>query len=137
MRVPAKSLDYDDRTATHLLNGEAFTGIAFTSMTDGRDKSVVEYRHGVRWGSTKEWYTSGQPMVDAHYVRDALHGRAREWHANGQLAEDGEYEYGIARWSKQWDEDGTLTKSFVLTEEHAAWKSLLHHREMYGSRDDE
>ncbi|SEM25163.1 hypothetical protein SAMN05660976_04605 [Nonomuraea pusilla] len=62
----------------------------------------------------------------------ALHGRAREWHRNGQLAEDGEYEYGITLWAKQWDENGVLEEDYTLTESESDHRTLLHFRALHG-----
>ncbi|MGW3071324.1 toxin-antitoxin system YwqK family antitoxin [Kitasatospora sp. NPDC001132] len=129
-RVPADRVDYED-DGLHYLDGAPFTGVAFTEK-GGALRSEATYREGLRWGPTKEWYPSGQPMVDSAFVRGALHGRAREWHRNGQLAEDGEYEYGIALWAKQWDENGVLEDDHTLTESNSDHQTLLRFRALYG-----
>ncbi|RJO70103.1 hypothetical protein D5S18_30095 [Nocardia panacis] len=128
-RVPASRIDYGDN-GFHCLDGVPFTGVACTEK-DGIIRSEVTYREGLRSGPTKEWYPSGQPMVDSTFARGVLHGRAREWHASGQLAEDGEYEYGIALWEKQWDENGVLEDSYTLTESDSDHQTLLHLRTLY------
>ncbi|MFB7918418.1 toxin-antitoxin system YwqK family antitoxin [Streptomyces sp. NPDC056061] len=130
-RVPADRVDYED-DGLHYLDGVPFTGVAFTER-GGALRSEATYREGLRWGRTKEWYPSGRPMVDSMFARGELHGRAREWHRNGQLAEDGEYEYGIALWAKQWDESGVLEDDHMLTESDSDHRTLLHFRELYGS----
>ncbi|MEU0569800.1 hypothetical protein ABZ297_31095 [Nonomuraea sp. NPDC005983] len=129
-RVPADRVVYED-DGLHYLDDTPFTGIAFTE-NDGALRSEATYREGLQSGPTKEWYPSGQPMVDATFARGALHGRAREWHKNGQLAEDGEYEYGITLWAKQWDENGVLEDDYTLTESDSDYRTLLHFRALYG-----
>ncbi|MEU6014597.1 hypothetical protein ABZ826_11220 [Streptomyces sp. NPDC047515] len=129
-RVPADRVDCKD-DGLHYLDDAPFTGVTFTEK-NGALKSEAAYREGLRWGPTKEWYPSGQPMVDSTFERGALHGRAREWHRNGQLAEDGEYEYGIALWAKQWDENGVLEDDCTLTESDSDHRALLHFRALYG-----
>jgi antitoxin component YwqK of YwqJK toxin-antitoxin module len=65
--------------------------------------------------------------------QDQTSSRSREWHANGQLAEDGEYEYGIVLWEKQWDENGILTKDYALKEDDQDYRTLLRYRARHGS----
>lgn len=129
-RVPLKSLDYDERTGHSVVEGEPFTGVAEV-IKNGVVTCEVEYREGLRWGATREWYLTGQPMVESSLWRDALHGRAREWHRNGQLAEDGEYAYGIALWAKAWDENGTLIKDFALPPGDPGFERIEEHRRRY------
>lgn len=132
-RVPRGDLDYDERDGLHYLEGEPFTGVAFTLGRGGDwTKSEVAYRDGLRWGDTREWYAPGVPMVASCFERDVLHGRAREWHRNGQLAEDGEYAYGIALWEETWDEDGRLLTSRTLEEGDPAHARLAELRRIYG-----
>jgi antitoxin component YwqK of YwqJK toxin-antitoxin module len=130
-RVPASELTYM-RDGLHHLDGQPFTGIAFNLTKDGSLKSELAYRDGLLCGRTREWYATGQPMVDSTYYRGALHGRASEWHRNGQLAEDGEYEYGITLWEKTWDEHGNVTRDVVLQESDPAYQMLLNFRRIYG-----
>lgn len=132
-RIPLNSLDYHDDDRRFYLNDKLFTGVAFTLNKDGQLKSEVTYRDGQPWGATREWYRTGQPMVDSTYVMGQLHGRAREWHANGQLAEDGEYEYGITLWEKKWDENGRIIDDYQMKESDPDYQTLLHYRTFYGS----
>ena len=129
-RVLARELEYPG-DGLHYLDGEPFTGIAFSVTKDGFERSQLEYRNGLRWGASKEWYGPDLPKVDATYYKGVLHGRAREWHRNGQLAEDGEYEYGIVLWEKQWDEEGNVTKDYRLTETDRDFETLQRYRTLY------
>ncbi len=131
-RVLASELEYPG-DGLYYLDGEPFTGIAFNLAKAGWEKSQIEYRQGLLWGHTTEWYSPGLPMVDSNYFRGALHGRAREWHKNGQIAEDGEYEYGIVLWEKEWDEDGNIIKDYKLKESSRQHQALMLRRKTYGS----
>lgn len=130
-KVLADTLDYPG-DGLHYLGDEPFTGVAYTLSKDGREDSEMHYREGLRWGPTKEWYSSGQQMVDSNFYNGVLHGRAREWHKNGQLAEDGEFEYGITLWQKKWDENGNLESDVVLKESDKGYQMLLNYRRLYG-----
>jgi antitoxin component YwqK of YwqJK toxin-antitoxin module len=73
-------------------------------------------------------------MADKTTAAGLLHGRARRWHENGQLAEDGEYEHGIAVWSKTWDEAGRLTEDYRVQEGDPDYRTLLENRRRDGRR---
>jgi antitoxin component YwqK of YwqJK toxin-antitoxin module len=126
------SLDCRDDDRLYYLGDQLFTGVAFTLNKDGTLKSEVTYRSGLRWGPAKEWYRTGQPMVDSDFFQGALHGRAREWHKNGQIAEDGEFECGITLWQKKWDENGNLESDVALKESDKGYQMLLNYRRLYG-----
>lgn len=134
-RVSADQLEYPG-DGLYYLQGSPFTGIAYRLHREGTLRSELEYRDGLRWGMSREWYGPEQPMVEAPYFKGVLHGRAREWHRNGQLAEDGEYEYGIALWEQEWDEDGTLTSEHRLSEAEPDYETLRRYRELYGRDSD-
>jgi len=63
--------------------------------------------------------------------KTALRSRPPAW-PSGQLAEDGEYEFGIALWEKSWDEEGSVTEDFRLTEADEDFDTLQRYRGIYG-----
>ena len=132
-RVKASELEYPG-DGFYYLNQIPFTGIAITYSKGNWEKSAISYEEGLRSGPTVEWYQPGQKMIESSYFKGALHGRAQEWHRNGQLAEDGEYEYGITLWEKNWDENGVLKKDYVLKESDQNYQSLLKYRQIYGKK---
>jgi antitoxin component YwqK of YwqJK toxin-antitoxin module len=131
-RVLERELEYSDVDGLYYLGGQPFTGMSFTLSKAGWEKSTREYRDGLLWGGTREWYSPGVPMVESNFLKGALHGRAREWHKNGILAEDGEYEFGIAKWKKRWDQAGKLTEDYRLSEDSDSYQRLLKFRDAYG-----
>lgn len=136
-RILLDNLDYHDNDRRYYLDNKPFTGVAITLNKDGKLKSEVTYREGLPWGPTKEWYRTGQPMVDSTLLMGQLHGRAREWHANGQLAEDGEYEYGLTLWEKKWDENGRIINDYQMRESDPDYQTLQHYRALYASIERE
>lgn len=132
----AKTLDHHEDDDLFYLDGTPFTGVAYTLAKDGRVKAEMEYRRGLRWGSTEEWYGVDRPMVRSTFYRGVLHGRAREWHTNGQLAEDGEYEFGITLWEKHWDEAGRPTRDYTLAESDPDFERVLQGRRLYAEPGD-
>ena len=130
-RALAGQLDYAG-DGLYYLNGEPFCGICYT-MKGARGRSETVFRDGLIWGTTKEWYGSGQLMREASYFKGVFHGKVQEWHKSGQLAEQGEYEYGIALWEKRWDENGQLVEDFSLTEADEDYAVLQRYRSMYRS----
>jgi len=113
-RVPIEALDYR-QDGYYYLDGKPFTGIGYSLFEDGRVAAEMEYREGLQDGRTREWYATGQMMVDSTLVEGGVHGHAREWHVNGVMAEDGEYDHGVALWTRKWDEQGKLVKEYVLS----------------------
>ncbi len=128
------SLDCHDDDRLYYHDDKLFTGVAFTQNKDGTLKCEVTYQNGLPWGPTKEWYPSGQPLVDSTLVMGALHGRAREWHANGQIAEDGEYEYGLTLWEKNWDENGQIVHDYQMKETDPDYQTLQRYRARYAGK---
>jgi antitoxin component YwqK of YwqJK toxin-antitoxin module len=133
-RVTLSELEYRDDGLYHL-DGAVFTGTIVLIAKDGsgREKGFMECRDGLRWGASREAYPDGSPMVEATHFKGVLHGRAREWHRNGVLAEDGEYEYGLALWVKEWDETGQLVTARQMQEGDSAHARLLAARTLYGA----
>ncbi len=134
-RVLARELSYDPADGLYLLDDVPFSGEACTLAPGGQEKARMQYRDGLRWGLTTERYPSGQPMVEATFFRGVLHGRAREWHPDGQPAEDGEYEYGITLREKHWDEQGRVTRDYILRDTDPAYPRLLQMRRLHGAGD--
>lgn len=129
-RVPLEELEYPG-DGLYYLDSEPFTGTALYIAQDGRDRGYSEFLNGLRWGETKETYPEGTPMTEAPYFKGVIHGRAREWHRNGKLAEDGEFEYGIALWEKEWNDTGAIEKDYSLDENSEAYQRLLRYRALF------
>lgn len=114
-----------------MYDGRPFTGVAYSAFKDGTPRSEQQFRDGLLWGPSWERYLNGAMYAESHYFRDILHGRAREWHEDGQLAEDGEYEYRYALWSKKWTPSGDLVNDYRLSESSSAFEGLQHLRQVF------
>lgn len=128
-RVPYDSLDYIDYCMC--LNGEPYSGVAFSLYDNGRLEFEVTFRDGIRMGLRRAWFDSGVLSEECTMFKGVLHGKKREWHRNGQLAEEAEYEIGILVRQKCWDEHGGLTEEFQLAGNDPAAKQLELYREAY------
>ena len=129
-------LEYNEVEGLYYLNGELFSGLAYSTRDGNFRDAEVSYVGGARSGRTREWYRPERLMLDEMYLDGGLHGYARRWYENGQLKKEGEYEHGVALWEKSWDEHGNLLKEFVLSEDSPNYRLLLKFREIRQSRTD-
>lgn len=133
-RVPERDLRYDAREAVYRHGGRPFTGVAYTTYSDGTPMSETEHRDGLFFGVSRGWWESGKPETEANYAFGVLHGPSRSWYANGQLAEEELHEHGILVRSKKWDEQGNLVEEYELDESDPAYEALLRSREAYDGK---
>ena len=136
-RIPAESLSYSDDDGRYYANGIPFTGLAFSVHPDKSLESESEYRNGLGWGTSKSWHRNGTLAYQASFFRDVVHGRVREWLDTGQIVSDGEYEYGITIWEKNWDKNGKLIKDYALQKTDRQYASLERRRRLYSTQESE
>jgi len=120
----------------YLYRGQPFTGLRYKLTPNGMIACEEEYRQGLRWGQSREWYRSGNLYREATYYRDVLHGVEREWYEKGQLQEERICEYGILLRETKWDSDGNVTLSYELKEGDPDYDRLMHYREVSRGLDD-
>lgn len=118
-RVPYDQIGYRD-DGFYCYNDKPFTGVGFARWDDGKLEVEIEYRDGMRWGISKEWFHEGSLASEAGWAWDLLHGVSREWHENGQLASEEVFEYGTLLSGNWWDKNGKLVKKFVIRKNAAA-----------------
>jgi hypothetical protein len=135
-RVLGSALHHDAGLAHFALDGVPFTGVSYSVWPNGQPDAESELQDGVNWGFSRSWYSTGQPLGVATMRAGVLHGRSQEWHPNCQLKAEGEYEYGITIWVREWSADGTLTKEYRLTTADRAYRSLMSRRRAYGGNPD-
>jgi hypothetical protein len=112
---------YHHKFGLYYRNGAPFTGQDFWSDDDF--EGVAEFQDGRRLRA-RAWSRSGTPAYDFEYRHKLLHGRRQMWHDNGTLAEDGECEYGVLLWFKQWDAEGRLLEDTRLKETDPEYEKL-------------
>ena len=135
-RVPSNWLGYDAVSSRHTLDGVPFTGTVYSVWPNGQLDCESELREGLNWGASRCWYSTGAKFGEAAMRAGVVHGKSREWHPEGRLKAEGEYEYGIALWEREWSADGALTREYKLTEADRAYKSLASLRRAYGGSPD-
>ena len=116
----------------YLHKGEPFDGVRRKMDGEGRVSCEEEYRQGLRWGASKEWYNSGQLYSESNFFRDVLHGTKREWNEDGSPAEDSEYEYGVNTRKSTWDRFGNLTESYEINQDEPDFQLLQALRRAFG-----
>ena len=94
--------------------GEPFTGVGYDLADAGWLYSEIEYRDGIQWGRSRDWYAPGELAAESHFAWGWLHGPSREWHRNGQLATEELYEMGSCLKRKRWDQTGRLIEDYEL-----------------------
>lgn len=132
-RVPDDQLDYNEDLIYFYL-GERFTGIGFDDVP-GFGLSEISYRDGMQEGPARDWYPSGQLKSEAIYRRNLLHGRSREFREDGSLASEEIHEFGIHIRSATYDERGTESVTFTLSEDSPNYGILQRLRREFGGGD--
>lgn len=116
----------------YMFNGKPFEGVRRKLDDEGRVLCEEEYRQGLRWGASKEWYNSGRLYSESSFFRDVLHGTKREWQEDGSMAEESEYEYGVNIRKSAWDQSGNLTESYEIDEDEPDYEILQALRKQFG-----
>jgi antitoxin component YwqK of YwqJK toxin-antitoxin module len=83
--------------------GNPFTGVSY-EQGPGAALTEIEYKNGIQHGITKEWSSSGRPVMEA------------------------QYEHGICITEKVWNEDGELVRDFQIDESHPSYKRWLFYK---------
>jgi antitoxin component YwqK of YwqJK toxin-antitoxin module len=131
-RVLSTELKYGEQDGLTYYDDDLFTGVGYTLHADGTLQDESEYREGSLHGVSRVWNSSGGLVEEAHWRFGIFDGSVRTWHDNGRLAKEEQYEQGILLSRKEWDENGTLTREFQLSESDPAYKALLRARELTG-----
>ncbi len=130
VRVPDDQLDYDENLI-FMYQGERFTGVGYEDVP-GRGLEEISYVDGLQEGPAREWYPSGQLRRDTSFRANALHGHDREYREDGTLVSETVYEYGVRVRSRTFAQDGSVVKSFDLSEESSDFQRLQRRRAKYG-----
>ena len=75
-------------------NSKPFTGIAYSSYSDGNPYIEEEYNNGINNGEKKIWYINGKQKLKETYLNGKLHGDKIEWYENGNMKTKTNYEDG-------------------------------------------
>jgi antitoxin component YwqK of YwqJK toxin-antitoxin module len=70
------------------LDGEVFTGTAFSRYDNGQLQHASVYLNGRKHGTTFVWYPDGKPQLMATYRNGWLNGRFKGWYQFGAVIYD-------------------------------------------------
>lgn len=110
-------------------NGSPFNGIAYETYANGMLRYFSIYKNGFQHGLTHEFYESGKTKSKQLMERGQIIGKKISWNENGEIKSIGEYENGIELNYQEWDENGNLAVSRVLSEISDNYKLLNLRRE--------
>jgi antitoxin component YwqK of YwqJK toxin-antitoxin module len=139
LRVQWNEVSFSPRAGpngNYLYQGQLFTGVRYKVAPSGEIECEEEYRQGLRWGLSREWYRSGTLYHEATYYRDVLHGMEKEWDNDGRLHEERECRYGILLKETIWDKDGNVVKHYELTESDGNYKRLQTRKKLFDRLDE-
>lgn len=88
------------------------TGTVFSDT--GETYSLTEFHDGIENGFKREWFSDGGIKWEGHYREGILHGECKEWYVGGGRKSSQCYEYGVAMWADEWDEEGNQTEQWKL-----------------------
>lgn len=109
-----------------------FTGVGYEYFPNGQLYVEIAYRDGFPDGLWKEWYSDGQLAFESEYKDGIKHGVTNRWYSSGVQKSIEHYEYGIQLDYKEWDENGNIVISEVLSPDSTNYRLLQHSRELYG-----
>ena len=66
-------------------NSKPFTGVAYSSYSNGNPYMEEVYKNGVRNGKKTIWYLNGKKKVKEEYLNGVLDGDKLEWYENGNM----------------------------------------------------
>ena len=75
-------------------NSKPFSGIAYSSYSNGNPYMEEEYKNGVRYGEKKIWYLNGKTKLKEEYINGFLDGDKTEWYENGNMRTKTSYKEG-------------------------------------------
>jgi hypothetical protein len=126
-RVARKEIIYE-QDARYYHAGELYSGWADSEHHGFREE--LEFRDGFRWGPARVYNPDGRLIQESHYRMDLDHGFQRSWNDQGRLEYEAQYEHGILRKEREWDDGGNLIKDFELPDDDL---QLLEMRRSYGA----
>jgi antitoxin component YwqK of YwqJK toxin-antitoxin module len=77
-----------ERDSIMYLDGNLFTGTAFSRFADGSLQHSSVYVNGRKHGTTFVWYPDGKPQLMATYRNGYLNGRFKGWYQYGGVIYD-------------------------------------------------
>ena len=90
----------------YVLNGQLYTGHVYAKHENGTIGLIGEVKNGLKEGSWKYYYTTGEIKRESTYIKDKKEGLTYYWYQNGQMAKEIMYRDDKNIDQKLWDESG-------------------------------
>tara|TARA_Y100001954_G_scaffold80264_1_gene88318 strand:+ start:7567 stop:7998 length:432 start_codon:yes stop_codon:yes gene_type:complete len=72
-----------------------FSGIAYSSYSNGNPYMEEEYKNGLRHGYKMIWYLNGEKKLKEEYQEGQLHGKRIEYFESGKIKTETTFSEGI------------------------------------------
>jgi len=96
----------------YTLNNIPYTGCAIQYYPNGIMTAESNFVNGYQEGIQKIWFQNGQLKIQFEMMNNINHGIVRSWFENGSLKYEAEYNMGEIIWSKKYNEEGNIIKTF-------------------------
>jgi antitoxin component YwqK of YwqJK toxin-antitoxin module len=108
--LPHRQVSYDADTGLYVFEGLPFTGASERRFASGRLASHIEFRQGVKHGTSVDYFPGGLMSTRAECVGGMRHGRVCLWFNTGRPEAEELYEFGSVRARRAWDASGKLVE---------------------------
>ena len=92
--LPLDSVVVDKSLFYTIDKSQKYNGRIIDKWENGNNKIDIRIKDGLKHGSSKEWFASGQKMKTNIWKNGVLHGYSREWYDNTQVKSKGKYLFG-------------------------------------------
>lgn len=125
---------FDDppgQTNTCTINGQPFTGVAYSTFEDGTVFEEWTIRGGRLWGPYRDYSPEGRLTTSGYVVARIRHGVWRNWYRDGRKRSVESVQYGVTVRRKCWDKNGEASSDDVAASE---WhrKQMQENRRKFG-----
>jgi antitoxin component YwqK of YwqJK toxin-antitoxin module len=93
------------------INGNLFTGTAFSRFGNGQLQHASVYANGRKQGTIFVWYPDGKPQLMANYRNGYLNGRFKGWYQFGGVIYDLTLREGKYTGDSMYDVDSTRSET--------------------------
>ncbi|PKF81561.1 hypothetical protein CW749_02690 [Vibrio sp. vnigr-6D03] len=112
MRVTEEELEFEDDALIY--NGGLFTGVVFSTYSNGTLREEHSYVNGFLEGKCKEWHENGQLSKEWTQCSGNNSMLISQWYENSTCKSRGTYEHGVELNYIEWDKNGHLIEEREL-----------------------
>lgn len=117
-RVPYDQLDeHPEAGDICTLHNEPFTGVAYSTWSNGAVLHEWSLRDGLLWGPCRAFSSDGLVISAVYYVAGLSHGAYRTWFLDGRKQSITVIRYGVTIRAKDWDCHGAVVREYEVGSE--------------------